>query len=92
MKFCLPVNYLGGSFDFVSHLAMVAGLALGLHSAVAAAPRIPTQASEVLERLPMRPTDSSARELAALRADLNQAAASNPQRCTTRHPSGPALL
>lgn len=79
MKFCLPVNYLGGSFGFVSQWALVASVVLGLHSAVAAAPRIPVQASEVLERLPMRPTDSSARELAALRADVNQAAASNPQ-------------
>ncbi len=79
MKLCLPVNYPGGPFGFVSQWALVAAVALGLHSAAAAAPRIPVQASEVLERLPMRPTDSSARELAALRAEVNHAAANNPQ-------------
>ncbi|HSO45933.1 MAG TPA: hypothetical protein VLQ47_10510, partial [Rhodoferax sp.] len=43
-------------------------------TALQAAPRTPVADSEVLEKLPMRPGDSSARELGALRATL----AANP--------------
>lgn len=39
-----------------------------------AAPRVPTNANEVLESLPMRPGDATARELALLRAAVNHAA------------------
>jgi tetratricopeptide (TPR) repeat protein len=42
--------------------------------AVLAAPRIPTDPAEILERLPIRPGDSTARELAGLRAALAKAA------------------
>lgn len=49
-------------------------LALGISgSAVQAAPRTPTQDAEVIERLPMRPGDTTARELSALRAAVAKA-------------------
>lgn len=57
-------------------VAVVFGLTSSL---VHAAPRVPSQASEVLERLPMRPGDTVARDLAALRAEVRQAAAANPR-------------
>lgn len=44
-----------------------------------AAPRVPGQASEVLEHLPMRPGDAIARDLAALRAEVRRAAAADPR-------------
>ena len=78
MKFCLEVNYRGNWSVFVSRWVLTCCLSLGSLPIAVAAPRIPAQASEVLERLPMRPTDTSARELAALRAEVNQSAASNP--------------
>ncbi len=61
------------------HLALAAKLCaavvLGATAvALQAAPRTPTQDSEVLERLPLRPGDATARELAALR----KAVAQNP--------------
>jgi tetratricopeptide (TPR) repeat protein len=43
-----------------------------------AAPRLPTDPAEVLERLPMRPGDATARELAGLRAAVAQAAKETP--------------
>jgi tetratricopeptide (TPR) repeat protein len=43
-----------------------------------AAPRLPTDPAEVLERLPMRPGDATARELAGLRAALARAAREAP--------------
>lgn len=43
-----------------------------------AAPRIPADDSEVLERLPTRPTDPTGRELAALRAAVQRAAQVTP--------------
>jgi tetratricopeptide (TPR) repeat protein len=47
------------------------GLALALCcTAVQAVPRTPTQDSEVIERLPFRPGDTTARELSALRATV----------------------
>lgn len=50
---------------------LLIGLSLGTGlTALQAAPRTPTADSEVLERLPMRPGDSSARELGVLRASL----------------------
>lgn len=42
------------------------------------APRVPTDATEVLERLPIRPGDNSARELASLRAAVTRAAKEAP--------------
>ena len=43
-----------------------------------AAPRLPTDPAEVLERLPMRPGDATARELAGLRAAVTRAAKEAP--------------
>jgi Tfp pilus assembly protein PilF len=43
-----------------------------------AAPRLPTDPAEVLERLPMRPGDNTARELAGLRAAVIRAAKEAP--------------
>ena len=43
-----------------------------------AVPRVPAQASEVLERLPMRPGDTVARELATLRMEARQSAEADP--------------
>ena len=43
-----------------------------------AAPRLPTDPAEVLERLPMRPGDATARELASLRAAVTRAARETP--------------
>jgi tetratricopeptide (TPR) repeat protein len=43
-----------------------------------AAPRLPTDPAEVLERLPLRPGDATARELAALRAAVTRAAKEVP--------------
>lgn len=43
-----------------------------------AAPRLPTDPAEVLERLPMRPGDPTARELAGLRAAVTRAARDAP--------------
>ena len=43
-----------------------------------AAPRVPTDPAEVLERLPLRPGDATARELAALRAAVTLAATEAP--------------
>ena len=61
---------------------MLLGLAwvLGLVSSplALAQPRVPTQANEVLERLPLRPGDSTSRELAQLRAQVRQSAPKSP--------------
>jgi len=43
-----------------------------------AAPRLPTDPAEVLERLPLRPADATARELAGLRAAVTRAAKEAP--------------
>jgi tetratricopeptide (TPR) repeat protein len=43
-----------------------------------AAPRLPTDPAEVLERLPMRPGDATARELAGLRAAVARSAKEAP--------------
>lgn len=48
------------------------------HTALMAAPRVPTDPAEVLERLPMRPGDATARELASLRAAVSRAAKESP--------------
>jgi len=47
-------------------------------AAAFASPRVPTDAAEVLERLPMRPGDSAGRELASLRAAVTRAANEAP--------------
>lgn len=54
-------------------------VALGAQAPAFAMPRVPTQDSEVLERLPMRPADSTARTLAALRESVRQSAATDPR-------------
>jgi predicted Zn-dependent protease len=55
-------------------LALVSLLPWMAHSQ----PRVPTDAAEVLERLPMRPTDASARSLSQLRAAVLLAAEETP--------------
>jgi tetratricopeptide (TPR) repeat protein len=45
---------------------------------VSAAPRLPVNPAEVLERLPMRPGDTTARELAVLRAAVIRSAKETP--------------
>lgn len=52
---------------------VVALLLMALVSGVCATPRTPVNEAEVLERLPLRPADSTARALAALRASARQA-------------------
>lgn len=47
-------------------------------AATFAVPRVPTDATEVLERLPIRPGDNTARELASLRAAVTRAAKEAP--------------
>ena len=42
------------------------------------APRVPTDSAELLERLPIRPGDATARELADMRAAVNRAAKDAP--------------
>lgn len=60
-------------------LAVLAWAWVCLPSAyVAAAPRLPTDQAEVLERLPMRPGDATARELTGLRAAVTRAAQNTP--------------
>jgi tetratricopeptide (TPR) repeat protein len=87
MKICLQVAFRNRNYALAGVTARVftMGLLLGLAGAAAAAPRLPTLDTEVLERLPMRPTDTTARELAALRQEVNQAAARNSQ------DAGPAI-
>jgi tetratricopeptide (TPR) repeat protein len=79
MKSCLQVDYLRFLCNCVVVTGLTLGLSLGQVTAADAAPRIPTQGSEVLERLPMRPTDATARELSTLRSALNTAVANNAQ-------------
>jgi Tfp pilus assembly protein PilF len=54
------------------HLVKGALLLFALASVACAAPRTPSNEAEVLERLPLRPADSTARELATLRATARQ--------------------
>ncbi len=73
MKKSLPV------YPFHSALQVFAvATSLIVGQMAQAAPRVPSQITEVLEHLPMRPGDTVARELAALRADVRQAAVANP--------------
>lgn len=53
--------------------ATIATLLFSIALPVAAAPRVPTDPAEVLERLPVRPGDARARELSALRAAVRAA-------------------
>ncbi len=63
---------------FSKVFAVLAGLVACLPATLWAAPRVPTDPAEVLERLPIRPGDTTARELAALRAALSKAPAGDP--------------
>jgi len=54
------------------HIAKGALLLFVLVSVACAAPRTPENEAEVLERLPLRPADATARELATLRATARQ--------------------
>ena len=70
-----------GAKPLVARQVFLTALVFGLSAVFApalASPRIPTQPSEVLERLPMRPTDTTARLLSALRAEVSQSAATKP--------------
>lgn len=81
-------EYYGTSTMTVCHLvnsrylkigAIFVGWCVNLFpSAAFALPRVPTDAAEVLERLPMRPGDTTARELASLRAAVIRAAKEAP--------------
>ena len=65
----------------VFFLKVFAGFVLGwgcLAQLALATPRVPTDSAEVLERLPIRPGDATARELAGLRAALSLAAKATP--------------
>lgn len=60
-------------------LVLVGGVSVCLMAMqVSAAPRLPSDPAEVLERLPMRPGDATARELAGLRAAVTRAAKEIP--------------
>jgi Tfp pilus assembly protein PilF len=59
------------------HLCLIAILSL-LPLMAESQPRVPTDGAEVLERLPMRPSDSSARTVAQLRAEVLLAAKKTP--------------
>jgi tetratricopeptide (TPR) repeat protein len=65
---------------YYRHLLGVGAVLLGCQIPlnVCAAPRVPAQDSEVLERLPLRAVDPTARELADLRAAVNNAAKIDP--------------
>lgn len=59
-------------------LALVAVAGISIAHPSFAEPRLPGSDSEVLERLPTRPTDPTARELTALRTAVQRAAQSTP--------------
>ncbi len=64
---------------FSKVIAVLAGIsACHAPTHLMAAPRLPTNPAEVLERLPIRPGDGAARELANLRAAVSRAAKENP--------------
>lgn len=74
MTRCHPVNsrYLrAGALFLLAYVNLIPEPAFG-------APRVPTDTTEVLERLPIRPGDSTARELASLRAAVTRAAKEAP--------------
>jgi tetratricopeptide (TPR) repeat protein len=74
MTICHPVNSLYLKIGTI----FVWGCVNLFPSAAFPAPRIPTDPNEVLERLPMRPGDNTARELASLRAAVTRAAKEAP--------------
>ena len=57
-----------------------------------AAPRLPTDPAEVLERLPLRPGDATARELAGLAGGRDPSRQGGSGRSAAGHPTGRALL
>ena len=61
----------------LTHLCFIALISL-LPLMAESQPRVPTDEAEILERLPMRPTDASARTLAQLRAEVLLSAKENP--------------
>lgn len=61
------------NLGFFRPCCLLVGLA-ALSAPALAAPRVPTDAGEILETLPMRPGDTTARDLALMRAAVNQAA------------------
>jgi tetratricopeptide (TPR) repeat protein len=63
----------------IATLACVAGC---LPACLWAVPRVPSDPAEVLERLPIRPGDGTARELAGLRAALAKAPPGDPSPAT----------
>lgn len=73
----MPVSHVVNPL-FSKVFAVFALTAAGLPVAAPAAPRIPSDPAEVLERLPIRPGDATARELASLRVAVTQAARQVP--------------
>jgi tetratricopeptide (TPR) repeat protein len=67
---------IGVSLPALAVFALTGACLAPLH--LLAAPRLPTDPAEVLERLPIRPGDATARELAGLRAAVIRAAKEAP--------------
>ncbi len=67
---------IGVSLPALAAFALTGACLAPLH--LLAAPRLPTDPAEVLERLPIRPGDATARELAGLRAAVVRAAKEAP--------------
>ena len=67
---------IGVSLPALAVFALTGACLAPLH--LLAAPRLPTDPAEVLERLPIRPGDATARELAGLRAAVTRAAREAP--------------
>jgi tetratricopeptide (TPR) repeat protein len=74
MTICHPVN---SAYLRVGALFFLGCVNL-FPTAAFSAPRVPADATEVLERLPMRPGDTTARELTSLRAAVMRAAKEAP--------------
>lgn len=76
-RFDPPLSRNKGKFQrSLAALALMAACLVPLQ--LLAAPRLPTDPAEVLERLPMRPGDATARELAGLRTAVTRAAKEAP--------------
>jgi hypothetical protein len=78
MTICHPVNSRYLKIGTIFFWCCVCVYVNPFSAAAFALPRVPTDAAEVLERLPMRPGDTTARELASLRAAVTRAAREAP--------------
>ena len=72
----LSAQAVGGVLPALAVFVLAGACLAPLH--LLAAPRLPTDPAEVLERLPMRPGDATAAELAGLRAAVARAAREAP--------------